>query len=497
MSSPRGKKKKKVPALPFWSQEQFWLLLGCLGGAFWFYYNYSLPPLLKGRLCCDSLEYITLTNKLTSWTQAFSDYSAMTGHYVHRTMGYPVFLYLHKQWVALLDIPMDWVDLSLFTNLALHFASSVFLFRSLKYIGMKIHPIALFLLLVHPGLTSHAALALTDSLAASLFMLIVGCLARTVGRTDKGALGYAAAAGLLAGFAVLVRPSLSTAVMGFFAFWAVWLAVRVLRQKLSPKRRWSVIVPLATVPLVFIASYGVGLQPQYSLCEKAFGTRCFLKPGYIDEQMMNTLEMGVVSARWYSLVGSRINANGLIKVPDDLMVENYASVCIFKTETVKKDLIHCYWSNIGTMPFYIGKKLVGLFDNFHLNTYSTYVTSPTVLFVNRAFGVAAFVGFMICLFLFGKNVVKFEDPIVLLLGLPVFYVVLSTIPHVESRYGFPAVPFAIFAIVALTERILKQGPRRSKWQLAAAAAAALAFLIQVHEWDLKDPMKYENIDEYR
>jgi hypothetical protein len=143
-------------------------------------------------------------------------------------------------------------------------------------------------------------------------------------------------------------------------------------------------------------------------------------------------------------------------------------------------------------PFYALKKHIGLFDSYHLNTYSVELNTLPIMLVNRAFGLLGFLGWGSILIwgggflLMRKETLSFTalKPLVFF---SIAYMTFQTVMHVESRYSFPVVPFAFIAGAAFIEALKLYGKKIRFFFLIIAILLTLTFIWQTHQWDLADP----------
>ena len=187
------------------------IALGVVLGGAWFLYNLNLPDLHRGRVCCDSVDYIAIAD------QPYGDLLSYTGS---RTFGYPLFLKVHASLRDGLGVGawIDWVTLASVTAFLLQVFTSIFLFRSFRAARVEVPAWILLLLLAHPGLASHAALPLTDSLTTSLLTFGVAAGCRALCQTRMRPL-WALALGSALGAVYFVRPPLLLVVQVSLLLW--------------------------------------------------------------------------------------------------------------------------------------------------------------------------------------------------------------------------------------------------------------------------------------
>jgi hypothetical protein len=503
--------------------ERYYLLGGIAAGTAWFWKNDQLPVFFKGLVQGDSVDYVQLASRLNTPLKLFTYIERRPPGIADRTPGYPIFLSLHKLFVDLfnLDWLVDWIELSLWGALALHFAAGFFLYRSVRHAGFKLHPAALLLLLAHPGLTSHAAIVMSDGFTASITMLAAGCMLRLGKAESRKELGIAVLAGGLFGLAVLARPSYHVAVLLFLL---IWCALSLLRpngkenqkkntkakKSMAWKERFITVFRPALAPLLATVTCLGVVFPLYYSCNRAYGEFCLQRPDMIKSSMTENLGYAMGGARMYTMLlrwhnvngviydlGTKLNRPGNILVTDDFFQEHFGDHCPIREATIVSDLLGCYSRNLVYLPVYFGKKTIGFFDNYHLNSYATFITSGKDIFYNRIFGAMGFMGFVAMLYFLGLGVLekKWRSPWFLALVFPTLFVGFSIVLHIVSRYGLPMAPYGIVGFVLAVQLIAAAGWERRKWQVGALVIAGLLFLIQVRAWDAVDPMKYEELSE--
>jgi hypothetical protein len=443
----------------------------------WFLFNATLPPLLRGRVCCDSVEYLGLAEGAHSLSEILGTTGA-------RTLGYPLFLWLHKAAVHAVGLDsFDWVQVALFTALMLHVGAALFLFRSMP----QAHPVFLGLLIANPGLTSQAALPLTDSLTTSLCTLALGFALRSFSPgcggpenersasgspsrweclTRSGASGWttflnAAAAGAMLGAAVLVRPSLQVIAPAFIVAWGALLSWRA--------RSWNWAPVVAAVALSVVAA------PGYWNCSRANGSFCLVPEDWLARAAARSVEVGLGSSRTFT----EWNPPRVICAVDESDFEHMQSKCEIDPQHIPLSLLGCYALHPAAAAVHLAKKTIGLLDGFALNTYAAEETTWWQRILGRAFGVLSFVG--LCLgaawWILGRRRRAADLPPQVLLLWCAAYLAVQVNFHVETRYGLPIVP-ATYALLAwLLPEI------QLRWVLAVFALATWLFLSTVIAWD--------------
>ncbi len=475
-------------------REALWLLAGIVIAVAWFSWNRSLPPLFRGEICCDSTSYMKIAAQLPAKTAAgatqthgnqfFSLLKQVFSYAGYTPPGFPLFLGAHRYAVQFLhlDAVVSWLSVAFVTALLLHFCISFFFYRSLVRMGLKLHPVALFLLLIHPGLLSHAALPLADFLAVALMMAAIGCLCRAITPGHRGRIAFSLAGGIFLGLAVFTRTSHLIAASACAVAWLLFTLPQV-------RHGWKTLL----LPLLCLAAFGLTLAPRIIACTRAAGTICYSLPKDSNPLKAALLQEGLYGARTYTVLAP--NYAKLVTLSDPLFLRLTAQ-CPISTGNSVRDLLGCLAAHPLSAALYMTKKTIGLFDNFFLNSYATYVTPGWVIVWNRIFGVISFVGFFALL---GQILIRWAlrgwtldhlAPFVY----PLTYGSYSILLMIESRYGLPMAPFGIVGFVLLLQHLAKTWKTRPL-SLVLPIAAAVLFLVQVLQWDSFATLTYRSIGE--
>ena len=443
----------------------------------WFAYGLSIDP--ANRLRGDAMQYLRIALSFHSLGEA-------VGYTGTRTFGFPLFLYVMRGIVGLDPTSPASVQTFLaavaIVLLVVHLAACTAFFVAVRTVVARelrvdLHPIALALLLAHPTLATHASVALTDTLGADLLMLGTALLvAADAGRGTRGRLAVAAAGGFALGGLVVVRPASLVVVVTVLGAAAVQVLV-VARQ-----RRAIVAATAAACAIV------VGWQAW--TCGTARGRICLIDPAAADAALGESIAWGTTSARHYwSSHSSEPDAR--VVVADGFLARHLAAHCTAHALGGADGLLACLASRPWVVPAFVVKKAIGLFDAYQLQPYAVDVTPRWVRLATRPFGALAFAGFVCALGWLVRVALRRPPPFpgdltVLVMLVPVVHVVWQSLFHVEPRYGFAAVPFAIVALV-LTLRVARTAtPPAARLIVGGVALAATLFGWQTHRWDVDD-----------
>jgi hypothetical protein len=333
----------------------------------------------------------------------------------------------------------------------------------------------LFLLLVHPGLIALTSELLTDTFATDLVMLVGTILiyARGIGgwRLGLNAAGF----GALTGWLIAARPVMVVS--------TIVLALLMALYGMFPTTRRRT--------LTFVGIFGVVtslfLLPSALKCRSTYGKVCLQNPIFSGQAAGDSLQLGLVTYRTYWSV--RSPSPSTIVIPQDFaLVEAWRSTCDISEVSGPSSWSRCIFSRPFYIPIYGAKKVIALFDHLFLHPYATDVTPTWVIGLNRLFGVLAFVGF---LFSLGLSVLFFRRRNFAAFFTFIFptLILLFQVPmHVESRYGFPAVPIALVSLVWGFQYAYSYGRKALVGALVLALLFAGVFFGQVRAWDRMDPV---------
>lgn len=218
---------------------------------------FHLSLLTKAK-CCDAAAYMSSGQSvaregvLANWPQ--SDL---------RTYFYPWFLSWSHEIATFLGV--DPAGLTFLAQLLLHLAACCVLYRVLRHRSPRAAGIVAPLLLCNPLLLAYVPYSLTESLTVSVCVLWIAVVLRLA---EPGSLGLslllAAAASLLAGIALMIRPAnlvLSVATL-----------VVVLVVLVPPLVRQRAVRSLLLVGVVMACAVSLPLLPQLKINSEHHGT---------------------------------------------------------------------------------------------------------------------------------------------------------------------------------------------------------------------------------
>ncbi len=475
-----------------------WLVLGSLAAAVWFCAASSLPPLLRGKTCCDAVSYLHLaesskiaaafttvgTGAVTARSSlVHTVFTALTADTGYRTLGYPAFLAAHRYGLHMLGLSsaVDWFALSTFTALLLHLVSALFFWRGVQR-HTDVHPVGLFLLLAYPPLVAHTAVPLTDSLAVSLLLLTLGSLLRVAPETQKRL--WAVLAGLFLGLLVITRPSHLPASVAVILAWLAFTGVRKWR-------RYD--VGMFACACIAATCFILPLTPRIASCSMHAGTLCFTPPSDSAYQTAFLIQVGNDGARTQTVVWGK-SSSAIYTVTDAFFQNSFARCPIIHPAP---DLLRCYARNAPFLPLFFLKKTVGLLDHPGLTPYATVVTPMWVTWTNRTGGLLGFLGFL-ALAAWTLHMIQRKQwaSMGLLAALyALVYWAYSVVFSVEARYGLPLAAIGLTLFPAALSALVARRDRFGRLLLAFWLCLGLFFVVQGAVWDALDPVRPATIRE--
>ncbi|HEY8101355.1 MAG TPA: hypothetical protein VIF82_11430 [Burkholderiaceae bacterium] len=448
---------------------------------------------LTDRARGDAFQYIFIANH-------FSDYpSDILGYAGDRTVGFPLFEYLIRQFLGLftsINVAMSeahfvlWIQIICTTMLIIHLVTAWYFSawaRTVNLVKSDNGVLLLFVFLAsYPAMIGLTTTPLTDTLATDLILCATILLDSSL-KTNKKyrALLFSVTAGLIFGFSILVRP-------GSIIALAVAFAIIVLITFFIGSRKTNLIFAsiLACVAI---------LMPFVHNCTGKFSTVCLQNPHTFESTLSAQVGLKGTRTLW-SKVPVNKDPEGIPTLPDDTMVKNYYRRCHL-TAIVglqESSLTGCLLSRPLALPAYVVKKWMGLFDHFRFTPYLDLKTPLWILWLSRAYDVLAWIGLALIFitpFKATRRLSGFSSDgfsisnitPVLLFAYSLIMLAQHTLLHVEERYGFPLIPVCAVALIAYCEAVARQ-KQSIDWRktiplgLYCLFVAAL-FIIQTIIWD--------------
>lgn len=447
---------------------------------FWLGLGYPLGLRVRG----DALAYLKIADSLggvaSAWTYAGD-----------RTIGFPLFEFAIHEALSIFSPTvylLSWINTIGAVMLAIHLAASwlyAFWAHSARVIRSRTTAYVLFAFLAtNPALIGHTTSPLSDTFSVDLILLGLVALSSALAvERVRVCLWQCGLAATCLGFSVLVRPA---SLLALFSALLVYSAVAMRGTH--------------TLKLSFLA-VGMGIVlvlaiPSWNCTEK-YGRVCLQSPKTFNPNL--SMQDGLRGAR---LMWSRHNPfpGTLPMVTDEIMFNNYYKQCQISSSFGFGDtsLMGCLLARPLTLPAFVAKKWIGLFDFFRFTPYMENQTPPWLRNVGRAYGALAWLGLIFCfvyLFSLLKHRVRSNARSDLasnaaLVFLAVFSLVVlaqHTALHTEERYGFPLIPICSVVLFRYCEWAIFKF-RTGEWRTVAillfmCLVSVALFVAQINAWD--------------
>lgn len=448
-----------------------------------FVFGLSFP--LEFRARGDAYQYLAIANQ-------FSDFQSVLAYAGPRTVGIPLVDFLIGK-LAISLAPENSISLLAWVNaiglalLTTHFVSA-WLFskwlRSVSLIRSDNVALALFFMIAtYPALIGHTTTPLSDTLAVDLLLIGAVALCKATHSVSQiRIVTFSILAASITGFAILVRP-------GNLLPFAAALFVTLVFATLQSFRKAAVILAIA------IGSVLV-LLPFNHNCMQKYGTVCLQAPSTFN--FGESAQAGLRGARilWQK---TYLSAGHTPILPDDFMYRHFAQKCDVKhiVGIDQTSLTGCLLSRPLTLPVFLVKKWIGLFDHYRFTPYLEDATPIWLMSLSRVYDTLAWIGFSLFLLLpllatlnkesrnsLSEKVVTPLAPLFLI----VYCMVLlaqHTALHTEDRYGFPLIPLALATLAIHIEMLHQHLREYRKWLPVAiyGVLAGMVFVLQVRIWD--------------
>lgn len=239
------------------------------------------------------------------------------------------------------------------------------------------------------------------------------------------------------------------------------------------------------------------LAPSYWNCTAKYGASCLQSPGTFIAN--SSMQDGLRGAR---LMWSRPNSlpGTLPMVRDELMFEEYYRQCHI-TSAIGLDetsLMGCLLARPLTLPVFLAKKWIGLFDYFRFTPYLENQTPSWMRTLSRAYGALAWLGLVVFLLTLVKRHggnsdshltrIRFTNlGITFLASYTIALLAQHTALHTEERYGFPLIPLSIAYFIGCWEYLINSFSEKNKKELVLFGVFCCLMLSiyigQVISWD--------------
>jgi hypothetical protein len=463
----RGSKDLFPIALP-----RIWpaFLLPLAGSVALFVYGINVP--FDFRVRGDAYQYLMIAKGFGSLTEAFF-------HIGERSNGFPFFEYLLR-----LNDLQSWSVLIATVLFAFHLLASFWLCQKTVEKGWIVrnsfwHWLLGSLLLTYPALVLYTTTPVTDTFGTDLVIMAFCCL------DAKGRRWMPIVGGITLAYAVTVRPAYELGSAVALAAYGVTILARRNRAK-KKTGFWRSLAPVAPglAALLFLA-------PTLVLCYSQFGVISVQDPATFAP--VRHAQMGLKGGRLLWFRPELATGDEFPVLADPFLQRHFYDPC--KLDSIlgfnDSSLSGC----LGARPFssvvYLGKKWIGLFDQFQLQPYAENLTPSWYTWLSRVFAALAlwgqfvFLGFGLSwgLSWFRKTAVA-PDPT--LTAVFVFCAVTTfahLLLHVENRFSLVWIPYSLAALVWGLSHLRSASPLKRAAFLAAGLSCVALYFVQVLAWD--------------
>lgn len=452
---------KDPSAEPISIADKVILLLGLGIGLAWFICCLMLSENCRGLAVGDSTVYLNISNAPPSVVLFYSS---------TRTFGYPLYLSIFRY---ISNNGELFLPLATGAQLLIYMGSMTLLFLSLRTAGLRLPWFALALLYAHPAFIALAALTLSESLTTSLIAIMTALLIY-ITREMRLFILRSLLLGLLAGITLAIRPPAAM----FINLFGALSAISVFGSTYFRSGLFSVS---ARRFILFLALYGIGFLPIYghllNNCHRSHGQFCLVPSPGIDGAILESIERALAHSRIWGIVEGR----GRFRwgLTNDQVIRD----CKIDIAAPTRDLAKCYSKNLHLLPRYLFNRLLGIFDNRHLNPYCTVDTPPIMFWALRILSGLGLAGLVVAAALFISHIRGFRWSMHTYLLVPFLAIGFQVNLHPETRYILPVIPI----VFALGVSLITTNLFKRRWHyflvLAISALLVAAFFIQVTYWD--------------
>lgn len=445
---------------------------------------------LELRVRGDAHGYLTIAD-------GFSDYLSLWTYAGERTVGFPAFEYLVRKVLAVISptvFLLSWINSIGLVLLATHlFAAWYFSVwaRKSNLVKSEITGHLLFIFIAtFPALIGHTTSPLTDTFTVDLVMLaLVFFESALCTKVAYKRATLAACAAVFFAFSILVRPAsligvgVALTVCGGVSLWGT--------------RQNKLAIGTTIVGCLIV------LAPAFKNCAEKYDQFCLQSPKTVNVNL--SVQEGLRGAR---IMWSRpVDIPGRFPmVPDKVMSENYYQQCQITAIAGFYDnsFTGCLLARPLTLPAFVVKKWIGLFDYFRFTPYLENHTPSWLRILSRIYGTFAWVG--LCLFFITMLTIRKKEiqlnlkrlladniGLVLLATYSMTILAQHTAIHTEERYGFPLLPLCAAMVFSYAERTITRyrtfGWRHITPILIFCIFSASVFVVQIIAWDTVSLLK--------
>lgn len=455
-------------------------------GLFWIGLSFPLDLRVRG----DAFAYLKIAD-------SFKNFTSIWAYAGDRTIGFPLFEFAIHQTLSIFSpnvYLLSWINAIGIAILITHLIASWLFSVWARGTGVFQSSTASYLLFVYlatsPALIGHTTSPLTDTLSIDLILLGLAAIASAL-RTERALVGltYSGLAAACLAFSVLVRPA---AMLGLGAAFFVCGVASM----------WGARSSRITYGAVLLGSLMVLALPCWN-CTQKYGSVCLQSPKTVNLNL--SMQDGLRGAR---LIWSLKNdfPGSIPMVTDTFMLNTYYRPCRIESAIgfSDKSMMGCLLARPLSLPIFLAKKWIGLFDYFRFTPYMENLTPSWLSNLSRAYGALAWLGFSLCIgtmFALHKQSVRSNARTLLLskngvLFLTTYSIVIlaqHTALHTEERYGFPLIPICAAALFGYGERsvaLARSGELRSILPRILLCVLVVALFVgQISAWDQLSPVQ--------
>lgn len=449
-------------------------------GLFLFGASYPLDVRARG----DAYGYLKIADSLSGVVSAFT-YAG------DRTSGLPFFEYAIHQALSIFFPTVylqAWINTVGIAMLTIHIAASWSFSEWVRGVGLvksnRGSYLLFFFLATCPPMVGHTTSPLSDTFSIDLILLGLVSLGYALrAQRIRMCLLFSAVAAAFLGFSILVRPA---SLIGLGVALVLCLGISFWGSRISRIAFGSISVGCLIV-----------LIPGGLNCAQKYGSVCLQSPKTFNANL--SMQEGLKGAR---LMWSQKNElpGTIPMVADEIMFNQYYRQCQIDSTIGFRDTSWsgCLLARPFTLPAFLAKKWIGLFDYFRFTPYLERLTPLWLSNLSRAYGALAWLGLSLCFATILKlrcdsmrsnlKPLLIENTgLVFLASYSMVMLAQHTALHTEERYGFPLIPLCVAVLFGYCERSLaryRAGERRSLLpSLLFCCLALTLYVAQVLAWD--------------
>jgi hypothetical protein len=447
-----------------------------------FFFGISNP--LSIRVSGDAMEYLRIADGL-------GDIKTIANYSGSRTIGFPIFEKVIFQILSTFQetvFVLAWINTIGIAMLLLHVVVSwsfaTWAQRDALINNDNTRHLLFFFLATFPVLIGHTTTPVTDTFAIDLVLLGFIFLVKSVRSGDLRSCVFSACfAGVLFGYSILVRPA---SLIGL----VVAMSICGLRS-IWGSRTSQVALSISLIACAML------LLPSYLNCFQKYDAFCLQSPKTFNVAL--SMQDGLKGARVLWSLPNRISGS-IPMLTDETMFKKYYQRCELNSIVGfdNTSFTGCLAAQGWSLPAFLMKKWIGLFDYFRFTPYLENATPSWLRILSRTYGALAWLGFSLC-FLAVFRLRKVADGslakrhftqnfgMLFLSSYSAILLAQHTVLHTEERYGFPLLPVCAVVLLMRGEWLVLQCRLRNFRPVIYHAVfflcALVLFYVQISVWD--------------